>query len=147
MASKYNKKHNVLRFSEGDAVSISIPWIDRTSSDLPRLPCVVVEVTHNIYRLRYGLLSYFSGSCLNMSLSCLLVQVWAWCVEELLPCWPAWALHRLSYIYSRWMERRTNCVTSWSSQETGSMECLYRQCLSLSFWLWHQQVWVSKEGY
>ena len=57
MASKYNKKHNVIRFSEGDAVSIRIPRIDRTSSDLPRLPCVVVEVTHNIYRLRYGSLN------------------------------------------------------------------------------------------
>lgn len=52
MANRYNKANNVACFSAGDCVSVRIPRIDRTSSDLPRLPCVVVEVTHNLYRLR-----------------------------------------------------------------------------------------------
>ena len=53
MANKYNKKNKVVRFSEGEAVSVRIPRIDRSNSDLPRLPCVVVEVKYDTYRLRY----------------------------------------------------------------------------------------------
>jgi len=39
------KKHKIAQeFNIGDTVSIGIPKIDRTSTDLPRLPCVVVKI-------------------------------------------------------------------------------------------------------
>ncbi len=44
-----------MTFTVGDFVSIKIPRIDRSSTDLHRLPCVVVEKlgqTHHLYRLR-----------------------------------------------------------------------------------------------
>ena len=56
MAHRYNSNRKTLVFSVGDVVSLRIPQIDRTSSDQPRLPCVVVEVkgkAQNLYRLRY----------------------------------------------------------------------------------------------
>ena len=43
MANRYNVK-NAAKFKEGDLVTIRIPKIDRTSTDMPRLPCLVVEV-------------------------------------------------------------------------------------------------------
>ena len=43
MANRYNVK-NAAKFKEGDLVTIRIPKIDRTSTDIPRLPCLVVEV-------------------------------------------------------------------------------------------------------
>ena len=52
MAKKYNKGNDIICFAEGDIVSVRIPRIDRTNSDIPRLPCVVVEVRYNVYRLR-----------------------------------------------------------------------------------------------
>ena len=56
MEERYNKKRGVESFSVGDKVSVRIPRIDRTCTDLPRLPCVIVEVlgqAQNVYRLRY----------------------------------------------------------------------------------------------
>ena len=56
MANRYNSKNKVRVFEVGEAVSVRIPLIDRTSSDLPRLPCIVVEVrgeARQLYRLRY----------------------------------------------------------------------------------------------
>ena len=41
MAERYNKQHSTLSFVIGESVSVRIPCIDRASSDLSRLPCVV----------------------------------------------------------------------------------------------------------
>lgn len=54
MANRYNVK-NAAKFKEGDLVTIRIPKIDRTNTDMPRLPCLVVEVrgkAQESYRLR-----------------------------------------------------------------------------------------------
>ena len=44
LAERYNKQHSTLSFVIGESVSVRIPRIDRASSDLSRLPCVVVEI-------------------------------------------------------------------------------------------------------
>ena len=44
MADRYNKGRKVKTFEAGDKVSVQIPRIDRTSSDLPHLPCIIVQV-------------------------------------------------------------------------------------------------------
>ena len=54
MASRYDKK-KAMRFQIGDSVSIRIPRIDRTCTDMPRIPCVIIEVHGKVqesYRLR-----------------------------------------------------------------------------------------------
>ena len=54
MASRYDRR-KALRFQIGDTVSIRIPQIDRTCTDMPRIPCVIVEVHGKVqesYRLR-----------------------------------------------------------------------------------------------
>jgi len=54
MANRYNAR-NVTKFKKGDLVTVRIPKIDRTSTDLLRLPCLVVEVrgkAQESYRLR-----------------------------------------------------------------------------------------------
>ena len=54
MTSRYDKK-KAMRFQIGDSVSIRIPRIDRTCTDIPRIPCVIVEVHGKVqesYRLR-----------------------------------------------------------------------------------------------
>ena len=43
MANRYNVK-NAAKFKEGDLMTIRILKIDRTSADMLRLPCLVVEV-------------------------------------------------------------------------------------------------------
>ena len=42
MANQYNAR-NAAKFKDGDLVTIRIPNIDCTSTDMPRLPCLVVE--------------------------------------------------------------------------------------------------------
>ena len=44
MKLKYEKQHKVKEFRVGEYVSVLVPQIDRASTDLQRLPCVVVEV-------------------------------------------------------------------------------------------------------
>ena len=46
MVSLYNtrKCHNVKSFTAGDLISIKIPRIDKSSTDLRRMPCIVVDV-------------------------------------------------------------------------------------------------------
>ena len=44
MANHYNRKKFVMSFGVGDKASVRIPRIDRTCSDLLRLPCRIVEV-------------------------------------------------------------------------------------------------------
>ena len=54
MASRSNTK--AVRFQNGDFVIIRVPRIDRTSTDMPRIPCIIVEVHGKVqlsYRLRY----------------------------------------------------------------------------------------------
>ena len=61
MAERYNKQRNVQTFTVGSKISVRIPRIDRASSDLPRLPCVIVEVlggVQHLYRLRYSEILY-----------------------------------------------------------------------------------------
>ena len=41
MRERYKKK--VYNFNVGDKVSLRIPRIDRTTTDLHRLPCIVVQ--------------------------------------------------------------------------------------------------------
>ena len=58
MAERYNKQHSTLSFVIGESVSLRIPRIDRASSDLSRLPCVVVDIVggdQSLYRLRYDI--------------------------------------------------------------------------------------------
>ena len=55
---KYSKTH---KFEVGEYASLRIPRIDRSSTDLQRLPCVIVEVigkAQSMYRLRckFGIL-------------------------------------------------------------------------------------------
>ena len=58
MQVKYckGKRKKVTTFSVGNVVSIKVPRIDRMSTDLHRVICVVVECRgeeHHLYRLRY----------------------------------------------------------------------------------------------
>ena len=60
MKNRYNKK-KVRTFDVEDTVSVRVPRIDHTATDLHRLPCIVVERRGNIhflYRLqcKYGVL-------------------------------------------------------------------------------------------
>ena len=60
MSDRYKKRHNTRSFSLGEKVSLRIPRIDRASSDLSRLPCVIVDIAgedQSLYRLRYALRS------------------------------------------------------------------------------------------
>ena len=55
MATRYNKKKQVECFAVGDQVSLRIPRIDRSATDLPCLPCIIVDVQgglQGVYRLR-----------------------------------------------------------------------------------------------
>lgn len=68
MQLKYSKakRRKVFTFSVGNIVSVRIPRIDRTSTDLYRAPCIVVEVLgkeYLLYRLRccYGVLKTCYG--------------------------------------------------------------------------------------
>jgi len=61
MKLKHSKRVKTHKFTVGEYASLRIPRIDRTSTDLQRLPCVVVQVTgksQEMYRLRskYGVL-------------------------------------------------------------------------------------------
>lgn len=49
MENKHDHKRNkrTLSFSVGETVSVSIPSIDRTGTDYPRLPCYVSKVKEN----------------------------------------------------------------------------------------------------
>ena len=52
---KYSKQHKVKEFLVGENASLRIPCIDRTCSDMLRLPCVIVQISgehHSLYRLR-----------------------------------------------------------------------------------------------
>ena len=54
MANRYNAR-NVTKFKKGDLVTIRIPKIDQTSTDMPRLLCLMVEMrgkAQESYRLR-----------------------------------------------------------------------------------------------
>ena len=56
-ATHYKKKCMEI-FAVGDRVLLKLPTINCTCSDLPRLPCIVVDVKGGIqgmYRLRYVL--------------------------------------------------------------------------------------------
>ena len=60
MQLKYSKakRKKICILSVGNFVSVKIPRIDRTSADLHRVPCVVVEVLgkeYHLYLLRYVL--------------------------------------------------------------------------------------------
>ena len=62
MKKKYVEQKNVHIFSVGESVSVKIPHIDRTSTDISRIACVVVEVVgkaKDLYRLlcKSGVLS------------------------------------------------------------------------------------------
>ena len=55
MTKKYSKQHKVKEFLVGENVSLRIPRIDRTCSDMLCLPCVIVQISgehHSLYRLR-----------------------------------------------------------------------------------------------
>ena len=59
MKLKCSKRVKTHTFAVGEYASLRIPRIDRTSTDLQRLPCVVVQVlgkAQEMYRLRckYG---------------------------------------------------------------------------------------------
>eukprot|EP00731_Ephydatia_muelleri_P021616 Em0014g207a len=49
MQEKFSKMHKVREFRVGEHVSFRIPRIDRSCTDLLRLPCIVVEEKQNIY--------------------------------------------------------------------------------------------------
>lgn len=55
MKQKHSLMHRVKKFAVGESVSLRIPRIDRTATDVHRLPCVIVQVvgkTQDMYRLR-----------------------------------------------------------------------------------------------
>ena len=55
MKHKHSLVHKVKKFVVGQSVSLRIPRIDRTATDVHRLPCVIVQVvgkTQDMYRLR-----------------------------------------------------------------------------------------------
>ena len=55
MQQKHAKKSKIHTFQVGEYASLRIPRIDRASTDLQRLPCVVVQVigkAQSMYRLR-----------------------------------------------------------------------------------------------
>eukprot|EP00731_Ephydatia_muelleri_P035403 Em0120g9a len=55
MQEKFSKMHKVREFRVGEYVSVRIPRIDRSCTDLLRLPCIVVEVVgkaQSLHRLR-----------------------------------------------------------------------------------------------
>ena len=83
MAHRYNSQKKTVVFKVGDTVSLRIPRIDRTNSDLPCLPYIVVEVkgeARNLYRIRYmyvhlSLACFYSiHSCMNLICVCLTMQ-------------------------------------------------------------------------
>ena len=39
-----NSRKEIKKFKKGDFVTVRIPKIDRTSTDMPRFPCLVVEM-------------------------------------------------------------------------------------------------------
>ena len=60
MTNRYNQQKITKTFGVGEHVSVRVPRIDRTSSDLPRLSCVIVQVKGKInlsYRLRYAIVT------------------------------------------------------------------------------------------
>ena len=55
MRHKHSLTHKINKFAVGESVGLRIPRIDRTATDVPRLPCVIVKVTGkmlDLYRLR-----------------------------------------------------------------------------------------------
>ncbi len=64
-AEKMEKKHNNKRnkktvvYQVGDSVSVKIPSIDHGGTELRRIPCVVIDLVHEKYRLvcPYGILN------------------------------------------------------------------------------------------
>ena len=55
MKSRYLKTKSVCTFEVGDKVTVRVPRIDRASTDVHRLPCVVVQKLgrkYHLYRLR-----------------------------------------------------------------------------------------------
>ena len=55
MKRKHSLMHKVKKFVVGESVSLRIPRIDRTATDVHRLPCIIVQVvgkTQDMYRLR-----------------------------------------------------------------------------------------------
>ena len=58
MVKRYSKrnKRKIVEFSVGDNVSVKVPRIDRTRTDAPRLPCVVINISGNDTK-NYKLLS------------------------------------------------------------------------------------------
>ena len=55
MKQKHSLVHKVKKFSVGESVGLRIPRIDRTATDVHRLPCVIVKVVgkaQDMYRLR-----------------------------------------------------------------------------------------------
>ena len=44
MAKRYKKQHSTKSFVIGETVSLRIPRIDQASSDLSRLPCIIVDI-------------------------------------------------------------------------------------------------------
>ena len=66
MAERCNKQHSTLSFVIGESVSLRIPSIDRASSDLSCLPCVVVDIVgggQSLYRLRYDIANQLYYFC------------------------------------------------------------------------------------
>ena len=63
MANRYNRKKCVKSFGVGDKVSVRMPRIDCTCSDLFRLPCPIVEVlggVQGVYCLQYAILNFYT---------------------------------------------------------------------------------------
>ena len=54
MANRHKIKEK--QYKVGDSVTVRIPRIDRTCTDFPRIPCIIVAVHGKVqkaYRLRY----------------------------------------------------------------------------------------------
>ena len=73
---KYSKQHKVKEFLDGENASLRIPRIDRTCSDMLRLPCVIVQITgehHSLYITFDAVQVYVRGVIMQMIWSLLKV--------------------------------------------------------------------------
>ena len=55
MSNPYNKKFKAADYYVGDSVSVKIPKIDRSSTDLSRIPGVIIKVAgHKVISYQIG---------------------------------------------------------------------------------------------
>ena len=114
-AKKTKEKINI--FEVGDYVSVRIPHEDRTSTDVNRLPCVVVQVigkSQSLYRLRCRkgtIKTCFRASELEYFEGCFSLSVTGWKKEQMISLREA-----ARNIWNVFNENRCQCTTKCDSK-------------------------------